>query len=133
MVSMSYTSLLLTEFLRPGFWRDILAEFVATFLLIATQLLISIDWSAEGTEPHDESRAVLYAKTTAGYCLAIACLVWAFWEFGGAHMNPAVTFAFALALRMTFHKGKLIDLCIRYIHRTILHLLTYLVPVHYKL
>lgn len=102
-----YLAVLLTEFHRPSFWRDILAEFVATFLLVGVQLLLSVDWSPPGTEP-DESRAFLYGKTTAGYCLAIACLVWAFWEFGGAHMNPAVTFAFALALRMTFHKGQLI-------------------------
>jgi len=33
-------------------------------------------------------------------------LVWIFWKYGGGLMNPAVTLAFALTIKITFHKGE---------------------------
>jgi len=38
--------------------------------------------------------------------LATTSLVWIFWKYGGGLMNPAVTLAFALTVRITFHRGE---------------------------
>lgn len=99
-----YLVLLEVEWRYIRFWRDIFAEFVGTFILVGSYCLLSVDWLTDLES--QESRAWVGSWAAAGQALVLVCLVWIFWEFGGAHMNPAVTFAFAIALRITFHKGK---------------------------
>lgn len=99
-----YLALLAAEWRHVRFWRDIFAEFVGTFFLVGSYCLLSVDWMRD-LDPQ-ESMAWVGAWATAGHALILVCLIWILWEFGGAHMNPAVTFAFAIALRITFHKGK---------------------------
>ena len=71
------------------FWRDVIVEFVATFLLVSVQVALPLSWgnSAIHGGPVQVSLAMGFVVT---------CLAWTFGDLGGAHMNPAVTFAMML-------------------------------------
>lgn len=113
-----------------AFWRDVFAEFLATFLLICVQTGLSIDWSTTRTATAASAAGATVAianrsstttlpmnrqadfpsdgalfRLSVGTCLVATALLWIFRRYGGCLMNPAVTLAFVVGLRITFHKG----------------------------
>ena len=112
------------------FWRDASAELMATFLLVTVQCFTHADRHTTldvrtsfndvqvNSSSHTSSPAAFHARPAASFrselpvfkavlanWLATTSLVWIFWKYGGAPMNPAVTLAFALTVRITFHRG----------------------------
>jgi glycerol uptake facilitator-like aquaporin len=79
-----------------AFWRDIFAELVATFLLVAAQcaLLLSYD---------DVNSARIGNALGMGF--AVMAIGWCFEDFSGAHMNPAITLSLMLRMKVTFLRG----------------------------
>ena len=72
--------------------RKALAEFLATFALVfAGTGAIVIDEASGG--------AIGHAGIAAVFGLIVAAMIHTFGDVSGAHMNPAVTFAFAVARR----------------------------------
>lgn len=80
------------ELRSASFWRAIFAEFFATLFYIFFGLGASLRW-APG-HPH-----VLQVALAFG--LALATLVQTVGHISGAHVNPAVTFAFLVGSQMS--------------------------------
>ncbi|KAI3824057.1 hypothetical protein L1987_05504 [Smallanthus sonchifolius] len=72
----------------PGFSRKVLAEMVATFLLVFVTC-----GSAALTTSDEHKVSQLGASVAAG--LIVTVMIYAVGHISGAHMNPAVTLAFA--------------------------------------
>ncbi|CAD5112179.1 DgyrCDS1412 [Dimorphilus gyrociliatus] len=93
----SYCNRMKLEIASKTFWRDIFAEFLATFLLLACICAISLNFEK------DTKSTPLECGLIVG--LAVAFLVESFGHLGGAHLNPAVTFSFVLFKNITILKG----------------------------
>ena len=134
----NYLTVLMSEYRTAAFWRDVVAEFVATFFLVAAILSLELDWTSssssssagsdvveardggenEGStttttttskDKYDEEDVeVRLLKVAVGCWFTMTALVWIFSEFGGAHMNPAVTLGFALSIDVTAFRGTLL-------------------------
>lgn len=85
--------------IRSGsFWRDLLSEFFATFMLVSIQCVLPLTWGRET----GFSDAVM---TGLGMGFIVTTMAWSLGDFGGAHMNPAVTFAMTISLKMSILRG----------------------------
>lgn len=92
-----YSDVAMTEPFSPIFWRDVFAEFVATTMLVTVQCFVPLRHGNPGYGSPVE------VGLTVGF---IVCVMgWTVDEFGGGHMNPAVTFSMALCFRVTFVRG----------------------------
>ena len=85
------------EIQSGAFWRDVLAELLATFFLVAAQCALPL-----GFIPGAGSDRV---GTAMGMGFVVLAVGWAFGDFSGAHMNPAITMTLALRLKITFLRG----------------------------
>ncbi|KAK1423325.1 hypothetical protein QVD17_18623 [Tagetes erecta] len=74
----------------PGFSRKVLAEAVATFLLVF------VTCGSAALAVSDESKVSQLGASVAGG-LIVTVMIYAVGHVSGAHMNPAVTLAFATA------------------------------------
>ena len=89
-----------TAEIRTGvFWRDVLSEFLATFMLVSIQCALPLTWGRDG----DFSQAMM---TGLGMGFIVATMAWSLGDFGGGHMNPAVTFAMVLTIKISVIKGE---------------------------
>ncbi|KAJ6734707.1 MAJOR INTRINSIC PROTEIN AQUAPORIN-LIKE PROTEIN-RELATED [Salix purpurea] len=75
----------------PGFLRKVVAE------LIATYLLIFVTCGAAAISDSDEHKVSKLGASVAGG-LIVTVMIYAVGHISGAHMNPAVTTAFAAVL-----------------------------------
>lgn len=76
----------------PSFWRAVFAEFFGTVFYVFFGLGASLRWAAGPLN-------VLHVALAFG--LALATLVQALGHVSGAHVNPAVTFAFLLGSQLS--------------------------------
>ncbi|KAI0209741.1 Aquaporin-1 [Lamellibrachia satsuma] len=90
----TYKERLAEEHRTAAFWRDVFAEFIATFLLVSVQSALPLTWgSAAGIG------GPVY--TALGMGFVVCSLAWTFGDFSGGHMNPAVTFSMAISAKIT--------------------------------
>ena len=82
-----------------AFWRDLLAEFMATFILVSIQCVLPLTWGRQT----GFSDAVM---TGLGMGFIVTTTAWSLGDFGGAHMNPAVTTAMLLSAKISIIKGE---------------------------
>ncbi|KAK2194097.1 hypothetical protein NP493_2g05029 [Ridgeia piscesae] len=87
-----------TEPFSPLFWRDVLAEFIATCVLVTVQCFVPL---RHGNQSYGGPVEVALA---VGF--VVCAMGWTVDEFGGGHMNPAVTFSMALCYRITVVRGR---------------------------
>ncbi len=83
------------------FWRDVVAEAVATFCLMSVQCALPLPWGRE--EVFGEQ-----IQVSAGMACIVMAMIQTFGPLGGAHMNPAVTIAFWVAQRITILRGNIL-------------------------
>ena len=95
---MSYRELVRRELRSCDLWRDLAAEGVATFVLVAVQCALPLTWGGEA------SASLL--QTALGMGLVVALLIESFAHYGGAHMNPAVTVSMLLCNKVTVTRGE---------------------------
>ncbi|KAL4568474.1 hypothetical protein LXL04_024087 [Taraxacum kok-saghyz] len=74
----------------PGFFRKVVAEVVATFLLV----FVTCGSAALATTSNEQKVSQLGASLAGG--LIVTVMIYAVGHISGAHMNPAVTLAFAV-------------------------------------
>ncbi|KAE8626533.1 hypothetical protein XENTR_v10006655 [Xenopus tropicalis] len=84
------------EFRSFAFWRAIFAEFFATMFYVFFGLGASLKWAAGPAN-------VLNIALAFGF--ALATLVQSVGHISGAHINPAVTFAFLIGSQMSFFRA----------------------------
>lgn len=80
------------ELRSASFWRAIFAEFFATLFYVFFGLGSSLRW-APGT--------LHVLQVAMAFGLALATLVQSVGHISGAHVNPAVTFAFLVGSQMS--------------------------------
>ncbi|XP_026460103.1 aquaporin NIP2-1-like [Papaver somniferum] len=80
------------EHYPPGFLRKVLAELIATFLLVF------VTCGSAALSSSDEGRISKLGASIAGG-LIVTVMIYAVGHVSGAHMNPAVTCAFAAVRR----------------------------------
>lgn len=95
-----YSTKLRNEPKKGGFWRDCFAELVATFLLVVAQLILLQNWQT--TSPSPQALAV---QVAIGMSFVVGAIGYALGDFGGAHMNPAVTMAMVVRTEITIVRG----------------------------
>ena len=84
--------------LRSGsFWRDLSAEGVATLVLVAVEVFLPLRWGGDG--------AVAGLRTALGMGMVVTLLIESFGQYGGAHMNPAVTISMLVCRKITLLRG----------------------------
>ena len=84
------------------FWRDVCVEALATFLLMSVQCSVPLSWGTLGQPPTLFGNIV---QQCLGMGFVVCALAWTFGDFGGCHMNPAVTFSMIISLKITCSKG----------------------------
>ncbi|KAK6928190.1 Major intrinsic protein [Dillenia turbinata] len=78
------------EHYPPGFFRKVVAELIATFLLVF------VTAGAAAISNSDQNKIAKLGASIAGG-LIVTVMIYAVGHISGAHMNPAVTIAFATA------------------------------------
>ncbi|XP_005986314.1 lens fiber major intrinsic protein [Latimeria chalumnae] len=84
------------EFRSMSFWRAVFAEFFATMFFVFFGLGSAFRW-APGP--------INILQVALGFGLAIATLVQCVGHISGAHINPAVTFAFLIGSQMSLFRA----------------------------
>jgi glycerol uptake facilitator len=83
-----------------GIWAELLAEFFGTFVLMAfgtgVVAVAVVGLTESGRTPTIFAGAAGWLLITWGWAMAVAMAVYVAGGVTGAHLNPAVTFAFAL-------------------------------------
>ena len=87
-----------SEVRTRGWWRDLVAEYVATLMLVSVQCALPLSWGRD-----DLGSAV---HTAMGMGFVVTAISWSLKEFGGIVMNPAVTVSLLLTRNMTLLRGK---------------------------
>ena len=95
-----YRQMLKTEYQTVAFWRDVFAEFLATFILLLTQCSLPLSW---GKASYELGNAV---QTGLGMGFVVTAMAWVLGDFGGAHMNPAVTLSMVVQAKITWVRGR---------------------------
>ncbi|ELT99187.1 hypothetical protein CAPTEDRAFT_172599 [Capitella teleta] len=87
----------LGEARERSFWRDLAAEFVATFLLVSVQCALPLTWGRNdiGSGIH----------TALGMTFIVTTTLWSLSEFGGIHMNPALSLSMMCVRRISIFRG----------------------------
>ncbi|KAK2175376.1 hypothetical protein NP493_737g02067 [Ridgeia piscesae] len=88
-----YRERLASEPRSVSLWRDVFAEFVATFMLVSVQSALPLTWGEAGIGGP--------VQTALGMGFIVCTMAWTFGDFSGGHMNPAVTFSMALSAKIT--------------------------------
>ncbi len=97
-----WSGVYIAEELRSGsFWRDVMVEFVATFMLMSVQAVLPLSW--------EEDHLGTAVQTALGMGFIVATMAWSLGDFSGGHMNPAVTFAMVLGCKITPVRGEKIQ------------------------
>ena len=94
-------SAILDEVVSKLFWRDVSVEVVATFMMMSVQCSIVLPWDL-GEPPLMLGNIVQIAM---GMGFVVCALAWTFGDFGGCHMNPAVSFSMILLRKLSIIKG----------------------------
>ena len=81
-----------------GFWRDIVSELLSTFLFVTLSSMLRSSMSTSGELQLGIGIAFLWAAI--GYGLG---------DFGGSHMNSAITLAMMVRGEIIFIKGELMN------------------------
>ncbi len=85
--------------LRSGsFWRDLVVELVATFMLMSVQAVLPLSWG--------DPNLGTAVQTGLGMGFIVATMAWSLGDFSGGHMNPAVTLAMVLGCKITAVRGE---------------------------
>ena len=84
------------------FWRDASVELVATFILMSVQCSLPLSWENNGAPPTVFGNIV---QVGIGMGFVVCATAWTFGDFGGCHMNPAVSFSMVLARKLSILKG----------------------------
>uniref|UniRef100_A0A4W3GS94 Lens fiber major intrinsic protein n=1 Tax=Callorhinchus milii TaxID=7868 RepID=A0A4W3GS94_CALMI len=84
------------ELKSMSFWRAVFAEFLATMLLVFFGLGFTMKWAPGPVN-------VLLVSLGFGFVLAV--LVQAVGHVSGAHLNPAVTFAYLLGAQLSVFRA----------------------------
>ena len=94
-----------------GLWGELLAEFLGTFVLIAfgdgvvAMAVAALPGSGRTAGPTVIFQAAGdWLLITWGWAMAVAFAVWVAGGVSGAHLNPAVTLAFAVRRKFTWSK-----------------------------
>lgn len=95
-----------TEVRNRLFWRDVGVEVIGTFLLLSVQCALVISWGDSAIDTSDIYRNIMHIKLAIGMGSLVTALAWTFGDFGGCHMNPAVTLSYVLARELSILKGK---------------------------
>ena len=90
----------ITEIKQPLFWRDVCVEIISTFILMSVQCSLPLTW-----EPSAASWGNI-VQVGIGMGFVVCVTIWTFGDFGGCHMNPAISFAFVIAKRISILRGK---------------------------
>ena len=87
-------------------WRDTLAEFIMTFMLMSVQAALPLTWRAQPGA--DQGLMGGPVQVGIGMGFIVACMAWALGDFGGGHINPAVTVAMLACAKITLVRGQLL-------------------------
>ena len=80
-------------------WRDVAAEFVAMFMLMTVQAALPLQWG----KPDLMGGPVM---VSLGMGFIVATMAWALGDFGGAHINPAVSIGMLFSCKITLVRGQ---------------------------
>lgn len=81
------------------FWRDVFGEILASFYLMSIQCTINLGWGRTIVKGSDMQNNLAMGG-------GIFVLIEGFGQYGGAHMNPAVSIAFLVDGRITLLRSK---------------------------
>ena len=97
-----YCHQIVKEVKSGAFWRDCFAEFIGTFLLVLAVMFLLQNWQpAASSNPQALSTQVCIGMSFVGSAIG-----YGLGDFGGAHMNPAVTMALIIRAEVTIIKGE---------------------------
>lgn len=91
-----------SELKHISFWRDVAVEFIATTILLSVQCCVVLQWEAEKAPVLFGN--IIQQGLTMGF--VVSATSWAFGDFGGCYMNPAVTIAMVAKVDITIIRGK---------------------------
>ncbi|KAH7554584.1 hypothetical protein JRO89_XS12G0239700 [Xanthoceras sorbifolium] len=100
------------ELYPPGFLRKVVAEIIATYLLVF------VTCGSASLSANDEHKVAKLGASVAGG-LIVTVMIYAVGHISGAHMNPAVTLAFSATRHFPWRQVSSIDNVIVYRHITL--------------
>ena len=86
------------ELKNGAFWRDLLAELLATYFYVFVACCLPIGFVDTGLARIGAALGIAFVVLSIGWC---------FGDFSGAHMNPAITMTLMLRLKITIVRGKI--------------------------
>lgn len=87
------------ELHKQTFWRDNFAEFVMTFMLMSVQAALPLTWDSTPSWGSP-------VQVGLGVGFVVVAIGWALGDFGGGHINPAVSIAMMVCGKITPLRGK---------------------------
>ena len=91
-----------------AFWRDCIAELFANFFFVAAVLVLAQD----GNIPSDPQ--AMTVKLILGSTFVHFALGYGLGDYGGAHMNNAITFACLIRSEISLLRGKVLHVYYKY-------------------
>jgi glycerol uptake facilitator-like aquaporin len=89
------------EIVSLCFWRDVTVEVFATFILMSVQCALPLSWA--GGEAGMEIGSIV--QIGLGMGCVVGATAWALGDYGGSHINPAVTVAMHAKAKITITRG----------------------------